>query len=208
MTRQQAVALAVVAAGAALAIGAVFSFIAQVRAPEVPPAGALPSSSVLASAQPSVAQAQAAADALLTLTLPDLSGREQAFAQWRGKILVANFWASWCAPCLEEMPAFSRLHQRYAAQGVQFIGIGLDDAEKMRAFVAMTPVSYPLLVADPLGSATHPGLQVRGLPYTLVIDRNGRLASSRLGRLDEAILEATLQGLLAGAGGPEPAARR
>ena len=123
-------------------------------------------------------------------------GKPQAMAQWRGKVLVVNYWASWCAPCVEEMPAFSRLQEKYAARGVQFVGIGIDDAEKMQAFVRRTPVAYPLLVGDAAGSQT-PALQVRGLPTTVVIDRDGRLEGSRLGRLDEATLEPILLRLMA-----------
>ncbi|MBK7675839.1 MAG: TlpA family protein disulfide reductase [Candidatus Accumulibacter sp.] len=140
-------------------------------------------------------QGQPAADAIMALTLPDLDGRPQAIAQWRGKILVVNYWASWCAPCVEEMPAFSRLQSRYAAQGVQFVGIGIDEVEKLRTFARVTPVAYPLLVGDPAGTQA-PALQVRGLPYTVVIDRNGRFEGSRLGRIDEVTLEATLRQLV------------
>ena len=140
-------------------------------------------------------QGQAVADAIMALTLPDLEGRPQAIAQWRGKILVVNYWASWCKPCVEEMPAFSRLQGRYAAQGVQFVGIGIDEVDNMRAFVKMTPVSYPLLVGGKNASET-PGLQVKALPYTVIIGRDGRFASSRLGRLDEATLEPMLKELI------------
>ena len=139
-------------------------------------------------------QAQAAADAIMALTLPDLDGRPQAMAQWRGKVLVVNYWASWCAPCVEEMPAFSRLQSRYAAQGVQFVGIGIDELKNMRTFVKANAVAYPLLVGDAAGTQT-PALQVKGLPYTVVIGRDGQLAHSRLGRLDEARLEPILQRL-------------
>ncbi len=146
----------------------------------------------LSAQQISPEQAQLAVDSIFALTLPDLDGRQQALAQWRGKVLVVNYWASWCAPCVEEMPAFSRLHSHYAAWGVQFVGLGLDEAEKMQAFAKTTPVSYPLLVA---GTVTGPGLEVKGLPYTVVIGQDGRVVSSRLGRLSEATLEPLLRQL-------------
>lgn len=147
---------------------------------------------LLSSSQPQ--DDQAAADAIMTLTLPDLTGRSQAVAQWRGRILVVNFWASWCAPCVEEMPAFSQLQDRYAGSGIQFVGIGMDEADNLRAFANSRPVAYPLLVASPTISDT-PGLRILGLPYTLVIDRDGRFAASHLGRLDEGKLEAILRRL-------------
>lgn len=138
---------------------------------------------------------QAAADAVMQWVLPDLEGGQQGLAQWRGKVLVVNFWASWCAPCVEEMPSFSRLHERYAGQGVQFVGVGMDDTDNLRAFLRNRPVSYPVLVMAPMGVDT-PALPINGLPLTLVIDRDGRLDMSRLGRLDEARLESVLRRLL------------
>lgn len=139
-------------------------------------------------------EAKTAVDAIFALTLPDLAGRPQPLAQWRGKVLVVNYWASWCKPCVEEMPAFSQLNSHYAAWGVQFVGIGLDEAEKMQAFVKATPVSYPLLVAGSAGA--NPGLQVKGLPYTVVIGRDGRIETTQLGRMNEAVLEPVLRRLL------------
>jgi thiol-disulfide isomerase/thioredoxin len=136
--------------------------------------------------------AQVGADALLAMMLPDLDGKPQALAQWRGKLLVLNYWASWCPPCIEEMPLFSQLHTQHAARGVQFVGIGLDETEKMRAFAAKTPVSYPLLAGGTAGSGT-PGLSVRGLPYTVIVGRDGKVLFSRYGRVDAATLEPFLR---------------
>lgn len=168
----------------------VYRLIGQVHGPAdglPPPSGAL--------SAPVEEEAQANAEAIASLRLNDLDGRPQPFSQWQGKVLVVNFWASWCAPCVEEMPVFSRLHERYVGQGVQFVGIGIDEPDKLRSFVAARPVSYPVLVApDPFGSL--PGVQLRGLPYTLVLGRTGRVESFRLGRLDEATLEPILRRLI------------
>ncbi len=139
-------------------------------------------------------EAAVAVDAIFALNLPDLDGRPQPVAQWRGKVLVVNFWASWCKPCVDEMPALSRMNGHYASWGVQFVGIGVDDAEKLAAFIRTTPVSYPVLVASP--ADTTPGLQVKGLPYTVVIGRDGRSEMTRLGRIDEGSLEPVLRRLI------------
>ena len=139
-------------------------------------------------------EATVAVDAIFALNLPNLDGRPQPLAQWRGKVLVVNFWASWCKPCVDEMPALSRLNSHFAPLGVQFVGIGVDDAEKLAAFIRTTPVSYPVLVASPAGMT--PGLQVKGLPYTVVIGRDGRSAMTRLGRVDEGSLEPVLRRLI------------
>ncbi len=188
--------LLVLAAAAALATFATLGWMGyRLLAPDRLPPSGVPAG-LISSQQLPPEEGQAVADAIMTLTLPDLAGRSQAIAQWRGKVLVVNYWASWCAPCIEEMPAFSRLQARYAAQGVQFVGIGLDDLARMQAFVARTPVTYPLLAGDPAGSQQS-GLRVKGLPYTVVIDRTGRFDSSRLGRLDEATLIPVLERLIA-----------
>ena len=147
-----------------------------------------------ASRQVTTETAQAGIDALLKMTLPDLQGVPQALAQWNGKIRVINYWATWCPPCVEEMPFFSRLQERYAAQGVQFVGIGMDETAKMQAFVQKTPVSYPLLVGgtEPNG---NPALMLRGMPYTVVLDREGKVAFSIYGGVKENELEPVLSRL-------------
>lgn len=193
MKRQTAFVLALAAGLATLATIGWLAY-RLLQPAQVP--GAMPPGLISAAKLPPE-QGQAMAEAIMTLTLPDLAGKPQAMAQWRGKVLVVNYWASWCAPCVEEMPAFSRLQEKYAARGVQFVGIGIDDVEKMQAFVRRAPVAYPLLVGDAAGSQT-PALQVRGLPTTVVIDRDGRLEGSRLGRLDEETLEPILRRLAGG----------
>ena len=134
---------------------------------------------------------------LLALTLPDSSADGQALSQWRGRILVVNFWATWCLPCRDEMPGFSRLHQKYSAKGVQFVGIAFDSADKVQEFANLTPVSYPLLVGS---SALMPitaelGDAVGGLPFTVIIGRDGSLLQSRLGLWKEAALDLILADL-------------
>ncbi len=147
-----------------------------------------------ASRQVTTETAQAGIDALLKMTLPDLQGAPQALAQWNGKIRVINYWATWCPPCVEEMPFFSRLQERYAAQGVQFVGIGMDETAKMQAFVQKTPVSYPLLVGG-TESNGNPALTLRGMPYTVVLDREGKVAFSIYGGVKENELEPVLSRL-------------
>lgn len=191
MKQQTALRVAVLAGVSALAtvglLGYRLFFSGNQPISSIPPG-------LVASPQLTPEAAQAAVDALFALSLPDLEGVQQPLSQWRGKVLVVNYWASWCPPCVEEMPAFSRLNNHYASWGVQFVGIGLDEAEKMQAFVKASPVSYPLLVAGSTNST--PGLQVKGLPYTVVIGRDGRIDTTRMGRLDEAVLEPILRRLL------------
>lgn len=149
---------------------------------------------VRASRQVTPEMAQTNIDALLKVTLSDLEGRPQPFAQWDGKVRVINYWATWCPPCIEEMPMFSRLQEQYAARGVQFVGIGMDEVGKMQAFVQKTPVAYPLLVGV-TSPSENPGLTVRGMPYTVVLDRQGKVAFSLYGAVKEAELEPVLKRL-------------
>ena len=136
-------------------------------------------------------------EVLTSLSFPDLAGKPQALAQWQGKVLVINYWATWCVPCRDEMPAFSRLQQKHAGSGVQFVGLSIDDPDKVREFQKKTPVVYPLLIAEPSAIALTEALgnAAQGLPFTVVIDRKGHIAATRLGRFKEDELDALLRGL-------------
>ena len=121
---------------------------------------------------------------LLALNLPDANGQAVALDQWRGRPLVVNFWATWCAPCIEEMPELSELQQHYKASGLQILGIGIDSPDNIRQFSKDRPVAYPLLIAGAGGSelARRFGNQSGGLPYTVVVDRSGQITSTIIGR--------------------------
>ena len=131
---------------------------------------------------------QPAALAQLTQTVfPDMSGQSHRLQDWTGKVLVVNFWATWCPPCRAEMPAFSRLQQQHGAEGVQFVGIAMDSAENVQQFAAQHPVSYPLLLgSNSLGRLMHDlGNPKMGLPFTLIIAADGRVIASRTGAVSE-----------------------
>lgn len=135
--------------------------------------------------------------AITALTLPDTTGTNQSMSQWRGKILVVNFWATWCPPCREEMPAFSRLAEKHAANGVQFVGISIDTLNNVLDFQKRTPVSYPLLIGtmETVQNTIPLGNNAQALPFTAIFDRSGVLHSVKLGRLAEAELAHTLLAL-------------
>lgn len=140
------------------------------------------------------------ASALLQLSLPDADGRIQALEQWRGKILVVNYWATWCPPCREEMPGFSRLQDKLGGKGVQFVGISIDTAAKVSEFQKQTPVNYPLLIGDAgaIDVSVALGNSQQALPFTAVIDRQGKVSSIKLGRFPEADLDRLLTKLIEG----------
>jgi thiol-disulfide isomerase/thioredoxin len=140
----------------------------------------------------SPAKAPAKADAaaqLATRVLPDLEGKPQAISQWRGKIWVVNFWATWCTPCREEMPMLAKLSEAHRER-VQFIGIGIDSAESMRKFAKDMPMPYPLLVGDNdmIEISARLGNDSMALPFTVVIDARGQIRGKRLGKITEAEL--------------------
>jgi thiol-disulfide isomerase/thioredoxin len=137
--------------------------------------------------------------AVLGIVLPDAEGRQQALAQWRGKVLVVNFWATWCAPCREEMPQFVATQSRDGAKGVQFVGIAVDDPEKVRAFVKQVGLNYPALIGGygAIELSRRLGNDLAALPFTIVLDRAGRVAHTQLGPLKPAKLNDLLGRLLA-----------
>jgi thiol-disulfide isomerase/thioredoxin len=139
-----------------------------------------------------------AADALFAITLPDLQGKPQSLQQWRGKVLVVNFWATWCAPCREEIPIFVKLQDRYAAKGLQFVGISIDQVDKTSEFATTFKINYPSLIGnfDTVEISRKAGNERRALPYTVILDRNGRVVSAALGGLTQEKLEALLGPLL------------
>ncbi|MCS6944524.1 MAG: TlpA disulfide reductase family protein [Sutterellaceae bacterium] len=133
----------------------------------------------------SEAAASQASATLFGLTLPDADGRPQTLAQWRGRPLVINFWATWCAPCVEEMPDLQRVRDEYHARGVEIIGLGIDTAYRIRAFRDDLGLTLPLLVAGAQGSelARALGNSAGALPYTVLIAADGRVVQRRLGRI-------------------------
>jgi thiol-disulfide isomerase/thioredoxin len=136
--------------------------------------------------------------ALLSTTLPDLQGKSQTLSQWRGKVLIVNFWATWCTPCREEMPHFVAVQNRDGAKGVQFVGIAVDQADKVRDFVKEIGVNYPVLIGGfgAIELSKTLGNELAALPFTVVVDRAGSIAHTQLGPLKGRQLDELLQTLL------------
>lgn len=137
--------------------------------------------------------------ALASLSLADPDGTRHSLAQWRGKVLAVNFWATWCPPCLEEIPEFSRISLEYAAKGVQFVGIGIDTAENVRDFKSRHEVSYPLFIGqnEALQASAALGNAQMALPFTAILSRSGTLVQAKLGKMTAAELKQALDKALA-----------
>jgi peroxiredoxin len=119
-------------------------------------------------------------------TLPDAAGQPVPLQRFAGQPLIVNFWATWCPPCVEEMPELSELHHELQPRGLRMVGIGIDSPEKIAEFAAKRPVSYPLLVAGMGGTelGRQFGNSVGALPFTVLIAPSGAVAQRILGRVD------------------------
>lgn len=147
---------------------------------------------------PRQATDQAAAGGLLAARFPDLEGRERAFGEWKGQVLVVNFWATWCAPCREEIPLFVAMQDKHAARGLQIVGLAIDKADPVRAFARQFGINYPLLIGGfeaveimrPLGNTAG------ALPFSVIYDRDGQAVLARTGAFHGDELESRLRPLL------------
>lgn len=122
---------------------------------------------------------------LLSRPFKDSNGQAQTLATHQGKILLVNFWATWCAPCVKEMPELSELQKEVQSKGVQIVGIGIDSPSNIKEFLQKYEISYPIMVAGMEGTdlSRQLGNKSGALPFTLLIDRNGKVAKTYLGRL-------------------------
>ena len=131
------------------------------------------------------ASQQSAPSFLFAQTLPDANGNPQALSQWKGKILVVNFWATWCPPCVEEMPELVELQHEMAARNVQIIGIGIDSVSNISEFSKKHKIDYPLYISGMSGTELSKqfGNQSGGLPFTVLMAPDGQVKKTYLGRL-------------------------
>jgi len=125
-------------------------------------------------------------------------GKSVDTKEWRGKVLVVNFWASWCPPCVEEMPTLDKLQAEFKTQNVLFVGIGIDSPSNIRQFLEKTPVSYPIVIGGLEGSniSKQMGNAQGALPYTVIINTQGKATSSKLGKISEEELKSAIKSAL------------
>ena len=131
-------------------------------------------------------------------SLKDLQDQLHDSKEWQGKVVMVNFWASWCPPCVREIPAFIKLQKDYAEQGLVIIGIALDTKQNIADFVDPMDVNYPVLIAEKEGVALAKayGNRLSVLPYTVVVNREGRIVYTHRSELTYDVAEQVIKPLL------------
>ncbi|MDD5462290.1 MAG: TlpA disulfide reductase family protein [Methylococcales bacterium] len=131
--------------------------------------------------------AQTSQSPLPEFNLPDVSGNPHSISEWQGKILIINFWATWCTPCRKEIPEFIALQEQYAARGLQFIGIAIDDQDAVKKYLTSIKINYPILIGDVTGiSLAHQlGNSIDAVPFTIIVDRQGQIVHRHPGEFSK-----------------------
>jgi thiol-disulfide isomerase/thioredoxin len=144
---------------------------------------------------PSASSCKAEGPANLSLVLKDMNDADYKFADLKGKVVLVNFWASWCAPCLAEIPEFIKVREEYHEKGFEIIGISTDDTpQQLRDFAAKYKTNYPLLQVT--GEAEDAYGPVFGLPTSIIVGRDGSVCKRHFGPLSKEQLEKEIKGLL------------
>ena len=137
---------------------------------------------------------QAKVDTFFDASFKQFDRQPHSLSQYKGKTVVAYFWATWCKPCIKEVPQLTALQNQYKNKNVQFIGIAIDNADKVEKFSKDNGIPYPILIGgdDAMTLAKKLGDLVGGLPFMVVIDKNGKLVEKILGEIPEGKLEKLL----------------
>jgi thiol-disulfide isomerase/thioredoxin len=128
--------------------------------------------------------------------LNDLNGKTVKFSDFRGKVVILDFWATWCVPCRVEIPNFIELQKQYGDRGLRVVGVSLDEQgpEVVKKFVKQFGVTYPIVIGNQKVADAYGGIDA--IPTTFIIDRQGRIVSWHMGYNDKAAFEREIQSLL------------
>ncbi|HBA66620.1 MAG TPA: redoxin [Methylococcaceae bacterium] len=143
-------------------------------------------------------ETQSEAMELPNYRLPDLTGNERSPSEWRGKIVIVNFWATWCPPCREEIPEFIALQQEYQGRGLQFVGIAIETKESVEKYLDFVDINYPMLVAGDQGIILTQqwGNSAGILPFSLIFNQQGRMIHKQAGQLSRAKIVEIIEPLI------------
>ncbi len=136
-------------------------------------------------------------NAMMNMQFKDMNGELQFLKKWQGKVIVLNFWATWCPPCREEMPELSEMQKQYLQKNVVIIGLSTEDFDTTKAFMQSISVSYPILAGDleAMRLAESMGNNRGILPYTVILDEKGAVVKTFFGRVNQQLLEKTILSL-------------
>ncbi|MDH5484660.1 MAG: TlpA family protein disulfide reductase [Gammaproteobacteria bacterium] len=130
--------------------------------------------------------------------LNDIEGNPRNINEWNNKVILVNFWATWCPPCKKEIPAFMELQEQYADQGFQIIGIAIDNLDDVKDYVDTMGINYPVMAAEltAMEIARLYGNRINALPFSAFVDRNGIITHIKPGELSKEATEKLIQSLL------------
>jgi thiol-disulfide isomerase/thioredoxin len=136
--------------------------------------------------------------AMINFTLPELDGKKHSLDEWRDQVIVLNFWATWCPPCREEIPLLVNLQKKHGANGLQVIGVAIDDKMAVILFNQSYGINYPILMGndDTLQLIARYGNSSGSLPFTVIIDRSGAIAVRKLGPFNQTELDSLVEPLI------------
>ena len=131
----------------------------------------------------------------LDFVLKDLQGNEYTLSKLKGKVVIIDFWATWCRPCQQTIPIFNALYDKYKANGVLILGIGLDKEESIRRFTEYNKIDYPVLIGSQEIAKNY---GISAIPHTFIIDKHGKVASHHIGFLPnlKTLLEKEIESLI------------
>lgn len=135
---------------------------------------------------------------MINFTLPELDGKKHSLDEWQGKVIVLNFWATWCPPCREEIPLLVDLQKKYGADGLQVIGVAIDNRTAVLLYRQSAGINYPILMGDDntLQLVARYGNSSGSLPFSVLIDRSGSIALRKLGAFSGIELENLIKPLV------------
>ncbi|MCK4840852.1 MAG: TlpA family protein disulfide reductase [Methylococcales bacterium] len=121
------------------------------------------------------------------ISLPDVTGKQRDITEWKNKILIINFWATWCPPCLKEIPEFIKLQQQFNHKNIQFIGIAIDNQQAVKQYLATIDINYPILIGgtNAIDLSHQLGNVIDAVPYTLIVNQQGDIIHRQPGELSQ-----------------------
>lgn len=143
-------------------------------------------------------QATTIPQALPEFTMKDTDGVIRNSGEWKGKILIVNFWATWCPPCLEEIPTLIDFHNQYSDNGVQVVGVAVDNLDQVKDFIELYDINFPVMIGsdDAITLAQKMGNRISALPYTAIFGNNGKTLYAQPGKITKEGLEKAVKPLL------------